>query len=124
MDWMKRELLTGFQRLLTLGLDRQPAAEVIPGTVSTWFDALTHGRVFDEERDAPRFRAAFRTLASRCRNWPSPADFIEAMPRIETPAPARRITSGASRDVVMRHIAELSAKLRIDPAATRGESDQ
>ena len=35
-EWMLDELATGLQKLLCLGLDRQPASEVIPGTVQAW----------------------------------------------------------------------------------------
>lgn len=43
-----------------------------------WVDALTHNRTFDRDRDVPRFRKAFRTLAGQRRTWPAPADFMEA----------------------------------------------
>ncbi|NII54378.1 hypothetical protein [Luteibacter sp. SG786] len=49
-----------------------------------WCKVITNGRVFDERRDTPRFRAAFMTLAGR-RTWPVPQDFIEALPSNVTP---------------------------------------
>jgi hypothetical protein len=67
-----------------LSLDRTPAAEVIPGTVSAWTEALSFGRMWDEERDTPRIRAAFATLARVSRHWPAPADFLAAMPAVDT----------------------------------------
>lgn len=80
MDWLKTELLTGFQKLLCLGLERTPAAEIIPGTVEAWFEVLTDRRAWDQERDTPRIREAFRTLARTRRFWPVPVDFTEALP--------------------------------------------
>ena len=59
MDWLTRELMTGFQKLLCLGLDRTPASDLIEGTVMAWAEAITAGRAWDQERDAPRIRAAF-----------------------------------------------------------------
>ena len=116
--------MTGFQILMTLGLDRQPAAEVlVDGTIPTWLNTLMHGRRFDEARDIQRIRDAFVILAGRCRAWPAPIDFIEALPQIESAPMPQRIASDASREVGMRHIAELAAKLRIDPVKPHTEVD-
>lgn len=45
-----------------------------------WAEALTDGRVWDEELDGPRFRKAFVKLSHIRRTWPAPADFLEALP--------------------------------------------
>lgn len=81
MDWLTREVATGMQRLLCLSLDGQPAAEVIPGTVAAWCEAVQRNRLMDESRDCPRLREAFGALMARCRRWPAPVDLIEALPR-------------------------------------------
>lgn len=111
---MMRELRDGLQKLLCLSLEGQPSADVIAGTLLAWAEVLTTGRVFEQDRDAPRFRAAFRTLASRARRWPAPVDFIEALPRIETKRPGLRLESDAARQMRMSSIAEISAKLGIN----------
>lgn len=80
MDWLTTEILTGFQKLLCLGLERTPAEAVIEGTAMTWREALTTGKDWDEGRDRLRFQRAFITLARTRRTWPTPADFIEALP--------------------------------------------
>ena len=80
MDWLAHELMTGFQKLLCLGLERQPAAEVLPGTVATWIEALQHLLAWDQVRDAPRIRKAFVTMAATRRTWPQPRDLIECLP--------------------------------------------
>jgi hypothetical protein len=82
MNWLKTELLTGFQKLLCLGLDRTPASEVIPGTVEAWLEAVTANRLWDQDRDTSRIRQAFVTLARTRRLWPAPVDFLEALPTI------------------------------------------
>lgn len=71
------------QKLFCLGLERTPAAEVIPGTAQAWHEALTGGRKWDEARDTPRIRAAFRTLAATRDSWPAPRHFLDALPRVE-----------------------------------------
>lgn len=81
MDWLATELMTGFQKLLCLGLARTPASDLIEGTILAWHEAITAGRAWDQERDTPRIRDAFITLARTRREWPAPADFLEAMPR-------------------------------------------
>jgi len=45
-----------------------------------WYRAVTDGRVWDRQLDTPRFRKAFVTLMKNRRQWPSPADFMDAMP--------------------------------------------
>ena len=94
MDWLLEEIATGFQKLLCLSLDRTPAGEVIPGTAQAWFEALTFGREWDRQRDTPRIRRAFVTLAQTQRMWPAPRDFIEALP----PAPAPKLIARGMGD--------------------------
>src|SRR6478609_10345276 len=79
MDWIAREILTGFQNLASLSLDRQPALDVLPMTVKVWTGVICDGREFVEALDAPRFRRAFRTLAGQA-NWPRPNEFLAALP--------------------------------------------
>lgn len=45
-----------------------------------WHRAVTDGRVWDRQLDTPRFRKAFVTLMKNRRQWPSPADFMDAIP--------------------------------------------
>lgn len=73
--------MTGFQKLLCLGMERQPAAEVLPGTVAAWMEALQHRLAWDQVRDAPRIRKAFVTMAATRRTWPQPMDLVEALPQ-------------------------------------------
>lgn len=82
-DWLLTEIERGISKLLCLGLDGQPAAELIEGTIGVWFEAITAGRALAPE-DAPRIRAGFANVVTRSRRWPSPAEFIEAMPKRES----------------------------------------
>ena len=79
MDWVTREIITGFQALASLSLDRTPASDVLPMTVQVWTTVVTDGRSFDEALDVKRFREAFVILAGGSR-WPTPKDFIAALP--------------------------------------------
>lgn len=69
--------------LLCLGLERQPAAEVLPATVNVWISAITLDNQWDAQRDHRRVRAAFVQLAKGRRTWPAPADFLAALPQSE-----------------------------------------
>ena len=82
-NWLLAEIETGICKLLCLGLEGQPAAELIEGTVQGWFESITRGRAL-EPADAPRIREAFSNVMARCRRWPSPVEFLEAMPRRES----------------------------------------
>jgi len=68
--------------------------ETIAGTGAAWFEALEHGRAWNEERDVPRIREAFTKLMGTSTQWPSPAKLIESLPAIvEKPAlPAKTFT--------------------------------
>lgn len=78
--WIQREITDGIVRLLTLSLDRTPAHDTIEGTIHTWGESLSEGRVWDEQRDAWRFRAAFRRLAREAVRWPTPSQFLTMLP--------------------------------------------
>ena len=79
-DWIKQEISEGLMRLMCLGLERTPAAEVIQLTAAVWLEAITEGREFDQQLDAPRFRRAFAVLCRDSRQWPLPSSLLEAMP--------------------------------------------
>lgn len=115
-DWLQIEVITGLQKLLCLSLEGQPAAETIPGTAAAWLEVLTNGRVYDEARDAPRIREAFVLLASRCRRWPVPADFLEAMPKITLPS-GLKLAHVASEETRVRNMTKISELLGENPDA-------
>ena len=81
-EWLLDEIAEGMQKLFCLGLERTPAAEVIPGTAQAWHEALIASRKWDERRDADRIRAAFTTLATVRESWPAPRHFLDALPQV------------------------------------------
>jgi len=83
MDWLVIELTNGLTKLVSLGLSWTPSHEVIDVTVGTWLEAVTIGREWDRERDTPRIRQAFVTLANTREAWPAPKHFLDALPRVE-----------------------------------------
>ena len=81
--WILSEIMDGLSKLLCLGLERTPAADMIEGTAMMWVESLSDGRVWDETLDAPRFRKAFVLLARTRTSWPAPTHFLEALPHRE-----------------------------------------
>lgn len=59
---------------------------MLTGTAQAWMEAITDGRAWDARRDADRVRASFRTLGRTTRRWPAPAEFLDALPRVEQTA--------------------------------------
>lgn len=78
--WIQDEIVAGFQKLACLGLDRTPPAELMPGTVMVWMEAITYNRGFHESADRTRFRTAFTRLMDNRTAWPAPVDFLNALP--------------------------------------------
>lgn len=78
----------------------------------SWVDTLTEGRVFHEERDAPRFRKAFAILARTQGTWPAPRDFLAVLPPFREPREAPRLESDAGKARAKAEISKLEAMLR------------
>ena len=108
--------MDGLSRLLCLGLERTPAADMIEGTAAMWVQAVTHGRAFDRNLDAPRFRNAFVTMAATRTTWPAPLHFIEAMPRRDQLALTKQHVP-ADPAIAAAAIAEVTEMLRGKTAA-------
>ena len=124
--WFRAEIERGLIGLAVLSLDGTPAGELLEGgaVAATWTGALFPTRAWDIDRDRPRMRAAFRTLAATVTRWPAPAHVIAALPSprpaVSLPAPPR----GAERDAAARAaLAALGAKLGWDRGAQRVERD-
>jgi hypothetical protein len=111
--WIHNEISDGLSKLLCLGLDRTPASDMIRGTAMAWYDALTLDRAWDQELDAPRFRRAFVKLTQTRRVWPTPVDFLEAMPRREQLALTKQpITSAPDSPKMAAMFERIGAMLR------------
>jgi len=66
-------ILERLQRLLCLGLDGQPAAELIPGTARIWTEHLANV-------SADRLQTAFDAVEQSCKRWPTVAHIRECLP--------------------------------------------
>lgn len=83
MQWMVKEIGLGLAKLLCLRLAGCPSEDMIEATVAAWIDALIFGRQWDQERDTPRIRHAFRVMAANRTEWPTPKDLMDSLPASE-----------------------------------------
>lgn len=109
-QWIHDEILDGLSKLLCLGLDRTPASDLIAGTAMAWGEALTLGKVWDQQLDAPRFRRAFVALAATRKTWPSPSDFMDNLPPRQQLALTKQHIP-ANPEHAKRKIAEIARSL-------------
>lgn len=91
-QWFLDEIRRGLAALAVLSLDGTPAMDVLAeATPKVWAAALWGGRAWEQERDVPRIRAAFRMIAASALRWPAPRQLAEALPterpRAALPAP-------------------------------------
>jgi hypothetical protein len=71
-----------------------------------WREAVTTGREWEQQRDAPRIRQAFVTLATTRETWPAPRHFLDALPRIEQRAIGYEVKP-VSREQAEARLAEI-----------------
>jgi hypothetical protein len=112
-DWLENEIRDGMAHLLTIGsLDRTPPRDAIEYTAREWVATLTFERSWDCDRDTPRVRAAFLRLGRDSLRWPTPRDFLIALPataqqRLPKPQGPREPTPHALK--CMAEISEMFA---------------
>lgn len=91
-QWLEHIVIDGVQLLLALRLANAPAADTVDATVTAWLIAFMARGHWVEERDGPRFKAAFLRLVSTLDRWPAPKHLLDAMPaaaaQISLPPPS------------------------------------
>jgi hypothetical protein len=112
-DWIKRAVARGLQRLMSLSLDGQPSANLMPTCAMAWSEALVSGRLLDQALDEPRIDAGFVALTRTALRWPAPAHLLLAMP----PRPQRQALPRQMDEVrrarAERFVSQLAAQLGV-----------
>lgn len=112
-DWITNEISHGLAKLLALRLDRHPPEDSVQATLAVWVETVCAGRVWSFERDAARFRKAFLALQRSRTAWPSPRDFLEALPsQPERFERSRALASDASIKAGQAALAAIGAMFR------------
>jgi hypothetical protein len=125
IEWLQDELLTGFQKLYCLGLERTPAAEILPGTAKVWVETLSERFDWNQNRDTDRIRRSFVILAGTRLQWPLPQHFMDAMPDPDAqPRIERKPDIPESREARMRRLEDLGIMQKVGKmaAAEQGQS--
>lgn len=85
-DWLSQAVAVGLAKLAALQLPGTPIdAPSAAACRAVWVEAIADGRAWVRERDVPRIEAAFLTLAKTAERWPSPAQFLRALPSVPQP---------------------------------------
>lgn len=107
---VEQMIVDRMQRLACLGLEGQPAAELITATGRVWIERLS--------RFHPnRLRMAFDSIEATASRWPTPGNIIAALPAYEhtyLPPPAP-----PERQIAVDPEQAAKAKARIDRVITR-----
>ena len=81
--WLEVVVIEGLQMLLTLRLRNEPAHDTITAVLDVWLMAImSRNPIWFEERDKPRFQAAFLRLAGTLEAWPAPAQLYRELPKL------------------------------------------
>ena len=81
--WLEVVVIEGLQMLLTLRLRNAPASDTITAVLDVWLMAImSRNPIWFEERDKPRFQAAFLRLAGTLEAWPAPAQLYRELPKL------------------------------------------
>ena len=103
-------------------------ADTLPEVVEAWTLAFkASGQAVKEEIDLPRFHAAFRLVFPKLREWPAPADFLDALPsrpeqkRVAHCPPVSDEERAANLLKLRELSARLAAPLSVDPLSVPNE---
>lgn len=123
-EWLRTEIIQGLQGLFVLRLANTPAHETAKAVGRVWIKAIASRPIaWDEQLDTPRVRRAFTELSATAERWPSPAEFLRAMPE-RTPQknlmpPVDRHMSQKNRELLDGLLARLKSK----KVSTGGNTD-
>jgi hypothetical protein len=79
-DWFKKAVGLGLSHLYMLNLESKPASTDAKTVRDVWVATLQHKRQWNMKRDAPLIAEAFAVLLRTCDRFPTPKQFLAAMP--------------------------------------------
>ena len=98
--WFEQLIRECLATLYLLNLDGCPAADQVGKTATLWVRLLwTKPRAgWHEEADSQRLRDGFKSIAETCKRFPSPAVFLEHLPKRQQPKAHTAIGYGWGRE--------------------------
>ncbi|MFP4181845.1 MAG: hypothetical protein ACLFTX_04505, partial [Thiohalospira sp.] len=109
----------GIAKLYAIRLDGHPAGDTLEGVEEVWVEALWYShRDWQEDPDAERLRAAFRSIARTAERWPAPRALLDHLP--PRPAPPALPQPEPDPDRARAWIQTLAEQLRATGSSTRG----
>ena len=110
--WLENCIIEGIQMLIALRLMNAPAEDSVNALVDVWCVAFMARTTWHEARDVPRLYQAFARAAAGLERWPTPAQVLDKLPRIEATVPSLpEQKSKLSPEESKRRFAEISAVL-------------
>ena len=98
-DWLRKAISEGLQALFVLRLKGAPSHDTAKAVASAWTTVIASRPIaWDEQRDRPRIRQAFVTLAATCEYWPAPVTFLQVLPPNE-PLGVKQLPKPSSNDI-------------------------
>lgn len=111
--WFIDAITRGIQQTMLLGLQGQPAGELMEGTVKAWCIALWRRKTWAEHLDRKRIAEGFAEMMGEVDRWPAPSDFLRYLPnRPEIPVLTRQI-SEEERAANLERLSELIESIGI-----------
>lgn len=78
---LQKAIVDGVMGMVALRLRGSPGTDTAASTAKLWIAAIASRPIaWDTNLDMPRIHAAFVQLAATAEAWPSPAEFIRALP--------------------------------------------
>lgn len=88
--WFQVAIAQGLDSFWGIGLENQPASDLLAPTIQTWINDLWAERAWGQVPDSPKIAEAFRRMRVECSRWPTMRDFMKHFPKAEPTPQAHR----------------------------------
>lgn len=88
--WFQVAIAQGLDSFWGIGLENQPASDLLAPTIQTWIDDLWPERQWGQVPDTAKIAEAFRKMRVECSRWPTMRDFMRHFPKADPTPQAHR----------------------------------
>ena len=118
VDWLKKEIGSGFALLSALNLKGRPASSDLKAVAQIWYGLLFKEK-WQPQRDTPRIRTAFQSIAATSTEWPNPADLKRHLPEPEVKMVPRIEKKHKPTEYGKAMLEEMKGRLKDAPVMNR-----